>query len=113
LSTEPLTRTPSRTTLQTPPPQDLKLGIKNFFKDFKNENGDIKYLKLAKEMIIYNRNVMQIQMEDILKHNQFLSDEIRNDYYGVFNSLTTAFRNFMHDNVDSTSEQEYHIILDK
>ena len=113
LSTEPNTRTPSRTTLQTPPPQDLKLGFKNFLEDFRNEDGDFKYLKIAKEMIIYNRNVMQIQMEDILKHNQFLSDEIRNDYYGVFNSLTTAFRNFMHDNVDSTSEKEYHILLDK
>ena len=64
-------------------------------------------------MIIFNRNVMHIQMEDIQKHNQFLSDKVKEDFYGLFNSLTFAFRSFMQDNVDSTSGKEYHILIDK
>ena len=85
------------------------LSFKNFLEDFRNDDDDVKHLNLAKGMIIYNRNVIQLQIEDIQKHNQFL----RKDYYGVFNSLTFAFRNVMHDSVESTSEKEYHILLDR
>ena len=52
-------------------------------------------------------------MEDIQKHNQFLSDKVKEDFYGVFNSLTFAFRSFIQDKVDSNSGKEYHILIDK
>ena len=99
----------------TPPPQDkelLTLSFRNFLEDFRNSDGDVKYLRRAKEMISYSRKVMDIEIDDIQKHNQFLSDEVRKDYYGLYNSLTSAFRNFMADKVDSTSGKEYHILID-
>jgi hypothetical protein len=43
----------------TPPLQDknqLSLSFRFFLEDFKNDEGDKKYIKLAKEMISYNRN---------------------------------------------------------
>ena len=62
----------------TPPLQDnnqLSLSFTNLLEDFKNDDGDVKSIKLAKEMISYNKNEMQIKIEDIYKHNQFLSDQ--------------------------------------
>ena len=56
------------------------LSFKNFREDLRYDDGDVKYLKLAKRMIIFKNNVMEIQIEDIHKHYQFLSDKIRNDY---------------------------------
>ena len=62
---------------------------------------------MAKEMITYNRSELQIQISDISKHNQFLSDKITSDYYGVFNNICSAFNTFMEDKVDSSSGKKY------
>ena len=62
----------------TPRLQDkdqLALSFMNFLEDLKNDDGDIKYVKIAKEMIAYNRNELQIQIGDILKHNKLLGDQ--------------------------------------
>jgi hypothetical protein len=36
--------------------EQLALSFKNFLEDFKNDDGEIKYIKIAKESIAYNRN---------------------------------------------------------
>ena len=63
----------------------------------------MKYVKNAKEMIAFSRNELQIQIEDTYKHNQVLGDKIENYYHGMYNSLRSAFKVFMAENVDSSS----------
>ena len=41
-------------------------------------------MKLAKEIISYNMNVMHISIADIEEYNQHLSDNIRADFLGLF-----------------------------
>ena len=99
----------------TPPLQDknqLSLSFTNLLEDFKNDDGDVKSIKLAKEMISYNKNEMQIKIEDIYTHNQFLSDKISNDYYGMYNSISSAFQDFMAENVDSLIGKKYFFQID-
>ena len=54
-------------------------------------------------MISYIRNEM---------HNQFLSDKISNDYYGMYNSISSAIQDFMAENVDSLSGKKYFFWID-
>ena len=118
-SSQSLSRTPPSASSKlyigtTPPLQDkdqLALSFRNFLEDFKDDAGDFKYVKIAKEMIAYNRNELQIQIEDILKHNQFLSEKISSDYYGMYNHLTSAFKIFMEENVDSSSGKKYFFLI--
>ena len=42
----------------------LRISFKNFLSDYKDENDDVKYLKMGREMVIYNRNVMHISIQD-------------------------------------------------
>ena len=98
----------------TTPPQDkdqLVLSFKNFLEDFKNDDGDIKYVKIAKEIIAYKRNELHIQIEDIIKHNQFLREKMSSDYYGMFNHLSSAFKIVMEENVDSSSGKNYFFLI--
>ena len=69
-------------------------------------------MDLAKEMIINNRNVMTVTIQDIDNFNQCLSDKIKTDYWGVFTSLSNALRSFMASNLDSPSNKEFYLCID-
>ena len=69
-------------------------------------------MKIAKEMVTFNKNVMNVSLKDIHKHSQVLSEKVKNDYYGIYSSFSSAFRTFMAENVDSTSGREYYLIID-
>jgi hypothetical protein len=115
--TVPAARDPPRTSPGvpapgSPPPQDLtqlNISFRNFLDDFKSEDGDLKYLKQAKEMVSFQGNVLHIDMKDMHKHNQFLSERVRNDYHGVFSSFTSGLRTFLAENIDGTRGKEYYL----
>ena len=106
-STAPVSSPPS-----TPPPQSseqLTFSFRNFLEDFKNEDNESKFLKLGKEMVAYNGNVMHISMKDLYKHNQFLSEKVKSDYMGIYSSLASALRMFMLENIEKTSGKDFYL----
>ena len=66
----------------------------------------MKYLKLAKELKVYNGNVMHISIDDLHAFNLHLSENIRNDYLGLFSSLCSELKTFMKEEVGDTSGRD-------
>ena len=117
-----LPSTPSRSssaaaespTPRTPPPfslLQLKLGFRNFLSDYKDKNNEVKYLKLLKEMIIYNSNMVHIPISDICEFNQHLGDIIRSDYMSLYSSLCCELANFVREDVGDTSGREFYVSI--
>ena len=94
-------------TPRTPPPStlcQLRISFRN--SDFKDENNEVKYLKLAKELKVYHVNVMHISIDDLHAFNLNLSENIRNDYLGLFSSLCSELKTFMKEEVGDTSGRD-------
>ena len=68
-------------------------------------------MKLAKEMISYKMNVMQISIADIEQYNQHLSDNIRADFLGMIASFHSDLKTFMSENVEQTFEQDFYLSI--
>ena len=79
--------------------------------DFLDEEGELKYIKLAREMNTFNRNMMHVSVKDMEKHNQFLSEKVKSDYMFVFPSLNAAFRTFMQENVEKSSGRDFYLSI--
>ena len=64
----PCCTTAESPTPRTPPPSSLcqlRLGFRNFLSDYKDKNNEVKYLKLLKEMTVFNSNMVHIPISDI------------------------------------------------
>ena len=110
-STACLVSTPSDPpTPRTPPPSSL-CQMKISFRNFKDENDELKYVKQAKEMISYNRNVMHIPIGDIEEYNQHLSEKIQADCVSLVSSFHSDLKTFMSENVEQTFGQEFYLSI--
>ena len=101
-------------TPKTPPAFNLcqmSISFRNFLSDFKDENNEQKYVKQAREMISYNRNVMHISIGDLERYNQHLSEIIRADYMGLVSSFHSDLKAFMEENVEQTFGQEFYLSI--
>ena len=70
---------------------------------------DVKYLKMGREMAIYNRNVMHISLQDTHEYNQHLSEQIRNGDLDLYASLSSDFQTFMEENVEKTFGRDFYL----
>ena len=68
--------------------------------DVCRENDELKFVKLANEMVKFSRNVMHISLEDIRNFNQHLSEEVRNGDLDVFASLSRELTTFFSENFE-------------
>ena len=101
-------------TPSTPPRFSLcqnKISFRNFLSDFKDENNEYKYVKLAKDMISYNMNVMHISIADIKQYNQHLSENIQADYLGMISSFHSDLKTFMSENVEQTFGKDFYLSI--
>ena len=87
----------------------MRISFKNFLSDFKDENDELKYVKQAKKMISYNRNVMHIPIGDIEEYNQHLSEKIRADCVSLVSSFHSDLKTFMSENVEQTFDQDFYL----
>ena len=68
-------------------------------------------MKLAKEMISFNKNVMHVSIADIEVYNQHLSDNIRADVLGMISSFHSDLKTFMSENVEQTFDQDFYLSI--
>ncbi|XP_003425529.1 DNA replication licensing factor Mcm6 [Nasonia vitripennis] len=84
--------------------------FQNFLEEFKEE-GEVKYLEPAKELVSPERSTLEVSFEDIEKYNQFLSTTIIEEYYRVYPYLCQAVFNYVKDHEHHTKEKEYYVSL--
>ena len=83
----------------------------NFLSDYKDKNNEVKYLKLLKEMIVFNSNMVHIPISDIHDYNQHLSDKIRNDFMSLYSSLCSELASFIREDVGDTSGRDLYLSI--
>ncbi|XP_011495965.1 PREDICTED: DNA replication licensing factor Mcm6 [Ceratosolen solmsi marchali] len=84
--------------------------FQNFLEEFKEE-GEVKYLEPAKELVSPERSTLEVSFEDIEKYNQVLSTTIIEEYYRIYPYLCQAICNFVTDHGGLTKEKECYISL--
>ena len=89
----------------------MKISFRNFLSDFKDKNDEQKYVKLAREMISYNQNVMHIPISDIEEYNQHLSEKIRADCVSMVSSFHSDLKTFMSENVVQTFGKDFYLSI--
>jgi hypothetical protein len=109
LSTPPRTPTtivpPTALLPGTPPSPNLDqiaCSFQNFLQVFKDDNNQLKYLKLAQKMKENCSSSMVVSILDIEKHNQFLADKIRTNYWNKHQTLKNEARRFLTDKLGMT-----------
>ena len=68
-------------------------------------------MKLLKEMIVLNSNMVHIPINDIHDFNQHLSDRIRDDFMSLYSSLCSELANFIREDVGDTSGREFYLSI--
>ncbi|XP_012251592.2 DNA replication licensing factor Mcm6 [Athalia rosae] len=84
--------------------------FQDFLEEFK-EDGEIKYLEPAKELISPERSTLEISFDDIEKYNQVLSTSIIEEYYRIYPYLCQAVCNFVKDTGNLKKEKECYVSL--
>ena len=65
-------------------------------------------MKLLKEMIVYNSNMVHIPISDIHAFKQDLSDKIKDDFMSLYFPLCHELVNFIREDIGDTSGREFY-----
>ncbi|RXG70679.1 DNA replication licensing factor MCM6 [Armadillidium vulgare] len=84
--------------------------FQDFLEEFEDE-GEIKYLEEAKDLIKPEKNTLEISFTDIEKYNQNLATTITEEYYRLYPFICRALQNFVKDHAEVFVEKEYYISL--
>ncbi|XP_071550346.1 zygotic DNA replication licensing factor mcm6-B [Panulirus ornatus] len=84
--------------------------FQDFLEEFQ-EDGEVKYLEDARDLVKPERNTLEVSFVDIDKYNQNLATTIVEEYYRVYMFLCRAVRNFVRDHAEVTVEKEYYVSL--
>ena len=68
----------------------MLIGLALLFSRFK-EDGDVKYLEPAKELVSPERSTLEVSFDDVEKYNQVLSTTIIEEYYRYAHSNCPSF----------------------
>ncbi|XP_015600905.1 DNA replication licensing factor Mcm6 [Cephus cinctus] len=93
---------------------DVGIQCQKLFQDFLEvfkEDGEVKYLEPAKELISPERSTLEVSFDDIEKFNQVLSTTIIEEYYRVYPFLCQAVCNYVKDRGDMRKEKECYVSL--
>jgi len=76
--------------------------FQDFLEEWKDEGDDgPKYLQAAKDLVLPERNTLQVSMLDVERYNTNLHTTILDEYYRVYPFLCAAVKNFVKDQVEA------------
>lgn len=76
--------------------------FQDFLEEWKDEGDDgPKYLQPAKDLVVPERNTLQVSMLDVERYNTNLHTTILDEYYRVYPYLCAAVKNFVKDQVEA------------
>ncbi|KAI4483981.1 hypothetical protein M0804_007437 [Polistes exclamans] len=82
--------------------------FQDFLEEFK-EDGTVKYVEAAKELISPERSTLEVSFDDVDSYNQALSTTIVEEYYRVYPFLCQAVSNFVKDRGELNKDKECYI----
>nr|QIC49966.1 zygotic DNA replication licensing factor Mcm6 [Actinia equina] len=82
--------------------------FQDFLEEFK-EDGELKYLADAQELIRPERNTLVVSYSDVEAYNAQLSTIIQEEYYRVFPFLCRGVRNFARDRGEVPTNKEFYV----
>ncbi|KAL3267188.1 hypothetical protein HHI36_011325 [Cryptolaemus montrouzieri] len=91
---------------------EIGIRCQKLFQDFLDEfreDGDIKYLDLAKELLNQERSTIEVSFEDVEKYNQNLATSIIEEYYRIYPYLCQAVSNYVKDRCELKKEKECYV----
>ncbi|XP_065665175.1 zygotic DNA replication licensing factor mcm6-A isoform X2 [Hydra vulgaris] len=83
--------------------------FQDFLEEYKDDDGDLKYLAEAQELIRPERNTLVISFHDLEKYKSELATTIQEEYYRVFPYLCRAVRNFARDRGEVPLTKEFYV----
>lgn len=76
--------------------------FQDFLEEWKDEGDDgPKYLQPAKDLVLPEKNTLQVSMLDVERYNTNLHTTILDEYYRVYPFLCAAVKNFVKDQVEA------------
>ncbi|XP_050721019.1 DNA replication licensing factor MCM6-like [Eriocheir sinensis] len=82
--------------------------FQDFLEEFQEE-GEVKYLEEARDLVKPERNTLEVSFVDIDKFSQNLATIIVEEFYRVYPFLCRAVRNFVRDHAEVSVEKEYYL----
>ncbi|XP_078052161.1 minichromosome maintenance 6 [Augochlora pura] len=93
-------------------PDEVGIKCQKLFQDFLEEfkeDGVVKYLEPAKELISPEHCTLEVTFDDVDEYNQVLSTTIVEEYYRVYPYLCQAVYNFVRDVTELRKEKECYV----
>ncbi|KZC14034.1 PREDICTED: DNA replication licensing factor Mcm6 [Dufourea novaeangliae] len=93
-------------------PDEVGIKCQKLFQDFLEEfkeDGVVKYLEPAKELISPEHSTLEVTFDDVDEYNQVLSTTIVEEYYRVYPYLCQALCNFVKDIAELRKEKECYV----
>ncbi|KAF2879667.1 hypothetical protein ILUMI_26505 [Ignelater luminosus] len=82
--------------------------FQDFLEEFK-EDGELKYLEPAKELLNQERSTIEVSFEDVEHYNQNLATTIIEEYFRIYPYLCQAVTNFVKDRSQLKQEKECYV----
>ncbi|XP_076018205.1 DNA replication licensing factor MCM6 [Genypterus blacodes] len=82
-----------------------------FLEEFQGEDGEVKYVREAEELIRPERNTLLVSFTDLEGFNQELATTIQEEFYRVYPFLCRAVRNFARDHGNVPLNKEFYVSL--
>ncbi|XP_035993881.1 DNA replication licensing factor MCM6 [Fundulus heteroclitus] len=83
-----------------------------FLEEFHAEDGEVKYVREAEELIRPERNTLLVSFIDLEGFNQELATTIQEEYYRVYPYLCRAVRNFARDHGNVPLNKEFYVAIE-
>ncbi|KAE8291293.1 DNA replication licensing factor MCM6 [Larimichthys crocea] len=83
-----------------------------FLEEFQTDDGEVKYVREAEELIRPERNTLLVSFTDLEGFNQELATTIQEEYYRVYPFLCRAVRNFARDHGNVPLNKEFYVALE-
>ncbi|XP_054015048.1 DNA replication licensing factor Mcm6 [Hylaeus anthracinus] len=93
-------------------PDEVGIKCQKLFQDFLEEfkeDGVVKYLEPAKELISPEHCTLEVIFDDVDEYNQVLSTTIVEEYYRIYPYLCQALYNFVRDVAELRKEKECYV----
>ncbi|XP_062260399.1 DNA replication licensing factor MCM6 [Platichthys flesus] len=83
-----------------------------FLEEFQSEDGEVKYVREAEELIRPERNTLLVSFTDLEGFNQELATTVQEEYYRVYPFLCRAVRNFARDHGNVPLNKEFYVAIE-
>uniref|UniRef100_A0A8D3BUI6 DNA replication licensing factor MCM6 n=1 Tax=Scophthalmus maximus TaxID=52904 RepID=A0A8D3BUI6_SCOMX len=83
-----------------------------FLEEFQTEDGEVKYVREAEELIRPERNTLLVSFTDLEGFNQELATTVQEEYYRVYPFLCRAVRNFARDHGNVPLNKEFYVAIE-